>query len=147
MRTSAPVGRRIHSVLTEAWHLVLLVAGVGVAVSALAALIGYASGNRGGHLVVTVMIALVVTGLASVAVAMILDPMGARGFRIFGGTAEAKVQAGILHDEESGLPPRVKSEFRRDDVLYAGGVLLILLAVLFGYVCSWLDAPPTNPFG
>jgi hypothetical protein len=142
------VGGRVHSLLTEAWHFVLLVAGVGVAVAGLAALIGFAGGKRGGHLVVTVMIALVVTGLVSIVVAMVLDPMGAGSFSLgFGGTRKAAVQAGILHDEESGMPPRVKSEFRRDDVFYGSGVLLILLAVLVGYVCSWFGVPPTNPFG
>ena len=139
---------RIRSVLTEAWHFILLVAAVGLAVSSLAALIGFATGKRGGHLVVTVMIALVVTGLASIVVAMVLDPMGAGSYSLgFGGTRSAAIQAGILHDEEHGLPPRVKKTFRRDDVLYTGGVLLILLAVLCGYVCSWLGVPPTNPFG
>jgi hypothetical protein len=39
------------------------------------------------------------------------------------------------------------SELRRDDVLYAGGVLPLLLAVLFGYLCTWLGVPPVNPFG
>jgi hypothetical protein len=139
------MGGRVHSLLTEAWHFVLLVAATGLAVSGIAALLDLAAGKRGGHEVVTVVIALVVVGLASVGIGVALDPMGFGAYA--GGSRSPAVQAGIFNDERFGLPPRVKKEFRRDDVLYAGGVMLIGLAVLVGYACTWAGVPPTNPFG
>jgi len=143
------VGRRVHSLLTEAWHFVLLVAGVGLAVAGIAALIGRAVGERGGHEVVTIVIALGVVGILSVFVATVLDPMGlaADTRRFSGGLYEAASQADLIHEAQAGLPAERTKEFRRDDVLYGGGVLLIGLAVLIGYAFTWAGTPPANPFG
>ena len=143
------MGRRVHSLLTEAWHFVLLVAAVGLAVAGIAALIGLADGERGGHEVVTIVIALGVVGILSVFLATLLDPMGfSADSRRYGyWVAVQEEQADLIHEQEAGLLPKRKAQFLRDDVLYAGGVLLIGLAVLIGFVGRWAGVPPANPFG
>jgi hypothetical protein len=143
------VGRRIHSLLTEAWHFVLLVVGVGLAVAAMAALIGLAAGKPGGDLVVTISVALGLVGILSVFLAMVLDPMslGADSRRYGSGVTVQAEQADLIHEMEAGPSPKRKAQFLRDDVLYAGGVLLIGLAVLIGFVGKWAGVPPANPFG
>jgi len=149
VRSSTQVGRRIHTLLTEAWHFVLLVAAVGLAVAGLAGLIGFAAGKRGGDLVVTIAIALGAVGIGSVLLATILDPMGlsADARRYGSGVAVQAEQADLIHEMEAGLSPERKAQFRRDDVLYAGGALLIGLAVLAGFIGKWYGVPPTNPLG
>jgi small ligand-binding sensory domain FIST len=143
------VGRRIHSLLTEAWHFVLLVAGAGVAVAGIAGLIGFAAGKRGGDLVVTSAIALGAVGIVSVLLATIVDPMAlSADSRRYGyGVAVQAEQADLIHEMEAGLSPQRKAQFRKDDVLYGGGVLLIGLAVLAGFIGKWAGVPPTNPLG
>lgn len=138
------MGRRLHSLLTEAWHVVLLVAAAGLVVAGVAALIGLAVGEREGHEVVTVVIALGMAGIVSVLLATILDPMGVSAdIPTYGALA---AQGELIHEEETGLPPERKKQFRRDDVLYGGGVLLIGLAVLVAFVCKWAGVPPAYPF-
>jgi len=144
------VGRRVHSLLTGAWHFVLLVAAVGLAAAGIAGLIGLAAGKRGGHEVVTIVIAVGVIGVLSVFIATLLDPMGfAADVPRFGGGGiyEARSQAELIHEQEAGLPTERETQLRRDDVLYGGGVLLVGLAVLIGYAFTWAGTPPTNPFG
>jgi amino acid transporter len=144
------VGRRLHSLLTEGWHFILLVAVVGLAVAAIAGLIGLAAGKQGGHEVVTVVIAVGVTGIVCIFLATVLDPMGFSANNVLsrgGGYPVAAAQAELIHEEETGLPAARKKQFRRDDVLYGGGVLLVGLAVLIGYLSTWAGTPPANPFG
>jgi hypothetical protein len=144
------VGPRVHSLLTEAWHFVLLVAAVGLAVAGIAGLIGLADGKRGGHEVVTIVIAVGVIGILSVFIATLVDPMGfAAAMPRFGGGGiyEARSQAELIHDKEAGRPTERDTQFRRDDVLYGGGVLLVGLAVLIAYAFTWAGTPPANPFG
>ena len=144
------MGRRVHSLLTGAWHFVLLVAAVGLAAAGIAGLIGLAAGKRGGHEVVTIVIAVGVIGILSVFIATLLDPMGfAADVPRFGGGGiyEARSQAELIHEQEAGLPTERETQLRRDDVLYGGGVLLVGLAVLIGYAFTWAGTPPTNPFG
>jgi len=144
------VGRRVHSLLTGAWHFVLLVAAVGLAAAGIAGLIGLAAGKRGGHEVVTIVIAVGVIGVLSVFIATLLDPMGfAADVPRFGGGGiyEARSQAELIHEQEAGLPTERETQLRRDDVLYGGGVLLVGLAVLIGYAFTWAGTPPANPFG
>jgi hypothetical protein len=109
------VGRRVHSLLTEAWHLVLLVAAVGLAVAGIAALIGLAAGKRGGHEVVTVVIAVGVVGILGVFIAAMVDPMGfgADTRRWAGGVSEAAYQADLIHEHEAELRPERNTQFRR----------------------------------
>jgi hypothetical protein len=144
------VGRRVHSLLTGAWHFVLLVAAVGLAAAGIAGLIGLAAGKRGGHEVVTIVIAVGAIGILSVFIATLLDPMGfAADMPRFGGGGiyEARSQAELIHEQEAGLPAERETQLRRDDVLYGGGVLLVGLAVLIGYAFTWAGTPPANPFG
>jgi len=144
------VGRRVHSLLTGAWHFVLLVAAVGLVAAGIAGLIGLAAGKRGGHEVVTIVIAVGVIGVLSVFIATLLDPMGfAADVPRFGGGGiyEARSQAELIHEQEAGLPTERETQLRRDDVLYGGGVLLVGLAVLIGYAFTWAGTPPANPFG
>ena len=144
------MGRRVHSLLTGAWHFVLLVAAVGLAAAGIAGLIGLAAGKRGGHEVVTIVIAVGVIGVLSVFIATLLDPMGfAADVPRFGGGGiyEVRSQAELIHEQEAGLPTERETQLRRDDVLYGGGVLLVGLAVLIGYAFTWAGTPPANPFG
>ena len=140
------MGRRVHSLLTGAWHFVLLVAAVGLAAAGIAGLIGLAAGKRGGHEVVTIVIAVGAIGILSVFIATMVDPMGSADARL-GGVYEAAYQADLIHEQEAGLSAKRKKQYRRDDVLYGGGVLLVGLAVLIGYAFTWAGTPPANPFG
>jgi hypothetical protein len=63
-----------------------------------------------------------------------------------GRAASPAFQGELMEEEETGLPAARKQQFRRDDVLYAGGVLLIGLAFLIGYICAQAGVPPTNPY-
>jgi hypothetical protein len=142
------VSQRLHALFTQAWHLVLLVAGAGLAVGGIAALVGYAVGKRGGDLVLTVVIVVGLAGVVALFVGVLSDPMshqtlllGTRG--TFRGVAK---QAELRHEEEDGLDPARKEQFRTDDLFYAGGVLLIGFAVLIGYVFAWAGHAPANPF-
>jgi hypothetical protein len=143
------VGRRVHSLLTEALHLVLLVAAVGLAIAGIAGLIGLAAGKRGGHEVLTIVIAVGAVGILGVFIATMVDPMGfgADTRRWSGGVSEAAYQADLIHEQAAGRPTEREKQFRRDDVLYGGGVLLICLAVLIAYAFTWAGTPPANPFG
>ena len=141
------MGRRLHSLFTEAWHLVLLVAAAGLCVAGIAALIAFAAGKRGGHEVITVVIAVGVIGVVTVFVGTFIDPMSS--LTLLTGSRHSwqsvAKQSELLREEEHGLPPEVAAEFRRDDLLYAGGVLLIGFAVLLAYACTWAGVPPANP--
>lgn len=145
------MGRRVHSLLTEAWHFVLLVAVAGLVVAGIAGLVGLAAGKRGGHEVVAIVIAVGVVGIVCIFVAALVDPMGFSANSFLLGTRgayrPAAAQGELIHEEEAGLPAGRKKQFRRDDVLYGGGVLLVGLAILIGYLFSWAGTPPTNPFG
>lgn len=140
--------RRLRTLVVEAWHLVLLVVAGGLCVAGVAAVVGYAAGKRGGHEVLTTVIAIGAAGLVVMFTGVLADPMSR--FSVLTGTGNAwrsaAQQSELLHEEEHGLPPAEAARFRRDDLLYAGGVLLIGFAVLLGYICKWAGVPPANPF-
>jgi hypothetical protein len=145
--------QRIRTLVTEAWHLVLLVAAGGLCVSGVAALVGFLVGKRGGHEVLTVVIAVGAVGLVVLFTGVFSDPMSPSLRGIVAGRGMGAVGIGpsarssmLLHDEEDGLTSAEQARFRQDDMLYAGGVLLIGLGVLIGYACSWAGVPPASPF-
>ena len=123
------MGGRVHLLVTEGWHFVVLVAAAGLALGGVVALVGLAGGQRGEHEVVAFVTVVGVVGVLSVFVGTCLDPMGFPGGYLARGAAPAR-----------------QKPFRTDDVLYGGGVLLIGLAVLIGYGCTWAGVP-ASPFG
>jgi hypothetical protein len=123
----------VHLLVTEGRHFVVLTTAAGFAVAGVVALVVLANGQRGGHAVAVFVAAVGVVGVLSVFVGTCLDPMGFPG--------------GYLPRDASAAVPRERlKRLRTDDVLYGGGVLLIGLAVLIGYACTWAGVP-ANPFG
>jgi hypothetical protein len=146
------MGGRVHTLMKEAWHLVLLVVLVGLGVGAVAALLAYGGGKRGDDLVLTATVAVGAIGVVSVAIGVASDPMtpgGADPAWRDGGEVRPHSHRYVAgrnpYDKDDGLPAEEARRYRRDDMLYAGGVLLIGLAVLIGYACSWAGVPPANP--
>jgi hypothetical protein len=89
------------------------------------ALLGYAGGARGGELIKVVWVTLAVVGGLSVLVAVVLDPMGAEfHFGQVGAFGPLSALPG------SSIPEGTERVTHLDDVLYAGGIVLIGAAVL-----------------
>ena len=120
---------RLRVLMTEAVHL------VAIAVGAIAALVAYEAGKRGGHEVITVVLAVGGLGALGVGIATLLDPMGY--VSNLPRTSSDRLLQASLSDPES---------LRIDDVLYASGVVLIGAAVLLAFVCTWAGVPPVDPF-
>jgi hypothetical protein len=131
--------------VTEGRHFVALITGTGLVVAGVAALIGLADGQRGGYEVVAFVTTVGVVGILSVFLGTCLDPMGFPGGYL-GRAASPAVREELRREQPTGRRPERKKQLRQDDILYGGGVLLIGLAVLIGYVCTWAGVP-ASPFG
>jgi hypothetical protein len=125
-------------------HLVVLVVAAGIAVGGVVALLAYAGGARGGHEVVAPVIALGALGALSVVIATLRDPMGFSDQLIWPPRHEA-AQGPFVSPQFDG--EELREVYHSDDVLLAGGALLIGMAVLLGFACKWAGVPPANPLG
>jgi hypothetical protein len=131
--------------VTEGRHFVALVTAGGLVVAGVAALIGLADGQRRGHEVVAFVTTVGLVGILSVFLGTCLDPMGFPGGYL-GRVASPAAREELRREQPTGRRPERKKQLRTDDILYGGGVLLIGLAVLIGYACTWAGVP-ANPFG
>jgi hypothetical protein len=135
----------VHLLVTEGRHFVAVIAGTGLVVAGVAAVIGLADGQRGGHEVVAFVTTVGVVGILSVFLGTCLDPMGFPGGYL-GRTASPAAPEELRREQRTGRRPERKKQLRTDDILYGGGVLLIGLAVLIWYACTWAGVP-ASPFG
>jgi hypothetical protein len=131
--------------VTEGRHFVALVMAGGLVVAGVAALIGLADGRPGGHEVVAFVTTVGLVGILSVFLGTCLDPMGFPGGYL-GRVASPAAREELRREQPTERRPERKKQLRTDDILYGGGVLLIGLAVLIGYACTWAGVPAT-PFG
>jgi hypothetical protein len=115
-----------------------LVVLIGLALAAVVALLALAAGRHGAHEVKAIVIALFVEGGLCVVAAVLFDPMGygRKTGRDVARAAMASPQRASMRAMNPVLdqPEKIGRVRRFDDVLYAGGVVLIGIAVLFHYV-------------
>jgi hypothetical protein len=131
--------------VTEGRHFVALITAGGLVVAGVAAVFGLADGQGGGHEAVAFVTTVGVVGILSVFLGTCLDPMGFPGGYL-GRVASSSAPEEPTRKQPTGRPPERKKQLRTDDILYGGGALLIGLAVLVGYACTWAGAP-ASPFG
>jgi hypothetical protein len=131
--------------VTEGRHFVALITAGGLVVAGVAAVIGLADGQRGGHEAVAFVTTVGVVGILSLFLGTCLDPMGFPGGYL-GRVASPAAPEEPTRKQPTGRAPERKKQLRTDDILYAGGALLIGLAVLVGYACTWAGVP-ASPFG
>ena len=131
--------------VTEGRHFVALIAAGGLVVAGIAVVVGLADGKRGGQEVVAFVTTVGVVGILSVFLGTCLDPMGFPGGYLGRGAWPAAPEE-LGQEQPTGRPPARKKQLRTDDILYGGGVLLIGIAVLIGYGCTWAGVP-ASPFG
>ena len=139
------MGGRVHLLVTEGRHFVALIAAGGLVVAGIAVLVGLAGGQRGGQEAVAFVTTVGVVGIMSVFLGTCLDPMGFPGGYL-GRAASPAAPEELTREQPTGPPRERKKQLRTDDILYGGGGLLIGLAVLIGYGCTWAGLP-AGPFG
>jgi hypothetical protein len=148
---------RLRLLATQAAHWVFFAVLIGLVIAGIVGLLAYAAGADATQLVKAVFIALLVVGGLAILAATIADPMGygsQRDTLLSGGLSvvarsrdipKSFTSRAVLPGRTTGgwEPPDDDIEnlpiarlMRVDDILYAGGVVLIALGVLLHYAVA-----------
>jgi hypothetical protein len=129
---------RLRFVATQAAPWVVLAVLIGLAIAGIVGLVALAAGEHGAHAVRSMVIALVVVGVLAILATTLVDPMGYEGGTslTFGRGMRFPSSGWKAESLRSGPSPNIDSGkgfgalMRVDDVVYAGGAILIGIGVL-----------------